>query len=88
MAGLLERERTCIQRKDKNCFAGTLFPVLLSLRVFTQQRFASVQSSNLAWPSDSEDCPKRGLTAGTLQLTGWVPKMLGCTNREMLFQLN
>jgi hypothetical protein len=37
-------------------------------------RFTFVHFSNLAWPSDSEKWPNRGLAAGTLQFVGRVPK--------------
>jgi hypothetical protein len=38
------------------------------------KRFTAVHFSNLAWPSNSEKWPKRGLAAGTLQFIGRVPK--------------
>lgn len=42
----------------------------LGAPLFTQHLFDSNQFSNLAWPSDSENWPERGLAAKTLQLIG------------------
>jgi hypothetical protein len=69
-----------LERYFAPCSASAFLPL---------QRFTSVQSSNLAWPSDSEDWPKRdtGRRHTSVHRQG-TQEMLRFATRKRLFQLN
>jgi hypothetical protein len=73
--------------------AGSLFSSLLNFRFLTLYRFTFIKLSNSPWAQTAKICLSvdlstvGGLAAGTLQLIGWVSKMLEFATRVKLFQL-